>query len=112
MLASYTAMLVNTGGLDEVRAVVERAEALIPEDFNDWRPIRSQLAWNRAIAEYWSDAPGAGFEMMRRSNDLYFDWLDDMLASGATDEIVQQNAHDRATWEAAIAWDYAQTLPD
>lgn len=112
LLTTQAVVVAETGSIEEVRAVIRRAEALIGENIAGWETDLAELAWVRADAEaQGGDAAGA-FAAMRLSNDFYFDWARAVLASGGGEAVVTLDTRDRAMREAALAWDYAKTLPE
>ncbi len=111
LMKYYADALANYGALPDVLAVLDRAETTIPQDFNDWRTIRSGLFQSRAVAQYWNQAVPGAYGNIRRSNGLYWEWRADAISGGDGGDIEPQEGRNRAAWEALIGWDYAQSLP-
>ncbi|RVT87089.1 hypothetical protein DXV76_03100 [Rhodobacteraceae bacterium CCMM004] len=112
-LQQYASALKEFAGYEEVVSVLERALAAIPDDdVIDWRNPRSVILWTRAIAAHHDARPGEAFAAMTRANDIYYDWVSEMLREGASGDITAAAAADRAEWEAAIGWNYASALAD
>lgn len=101
----------NVADLPDILATLDAAEAVMDAPEVDWRLERSNVLWSRAIANYWNEAPEAGFTAMMQSNDIYTDWLDTIRAAAGASGIDPTGFRERADWEALMGWDYAQTLP-
>ncbi len=110
-LIAYANELMDFAPWDKVRAVLERAEASMPDNGFDIRGWQASLDWSRAIAEYRFDQADYGFARMRASNATLAQVQEDLRAAGITEVSRGPELRNRAAWTALIGWDYAQTLP-
>jgi len=99
-LIDYAGLVGEYGEWDEVRAAFDKAEAIFTRDDDfDRRGWLLRLNYMRAIEEYRFDIGDYGYARIRRANDL-------------AAAMSREDTYNRATWTAAIGWDYAQTLND
>jgi hypothetical protein len=112
LLRAYSDALSATGDIARIGALLDRAEAALATETRDVRPDLSSVLWTRAIAEYFARDYASAFRHIRRANDLGKEWQDDRIAEGAFSDLGAGEQVSRAIWEAAIGWEYAQTLPE
>ncbi|WP_145953397.1 hypothetical protein [Oceaniglobus indicus] len=104
---------LDTAPWNDVRAILDRAEAALPDDDGrDWRMSRSRVIWSRASGAWRAGDVAAAYGDMRRSNALRFAEIDDIAAEGRLSGITAEELKARATWEAMVGWEYAQGLTD
>jgi tetratricopeptide (TPR) repeat protein len=112
LLRAYSDALSSTGDMTRIGPLLDRAEAALATELRDTRPDLSSVLWTRAIAEYFARDYATAFAHIRQANDLGKQWQDDQIANGAFSDIGAGESLNRAIWEAAIGWEYAQTLPE
>jgi hypothetical protein len=112
MLQAYADTLTSAGVPEQVAALLDRAEATLDGLVRDTRRDRSSVLWTRAVSAYFAQDYATAFVHIGASNDYNKSWTDERIAEGAIGEIGTADAQMRAVWEAAIGWEYAQTLPE
>ncbi|MCR8724201.1 hypothetical protein [Frigidibacter sp. ROC022] len=90
---------------------VRAAAALAEAETLDSRSQQSSILFSRAIAAYFNGHAAAAWRAMTEANDLRRTWARDQIAAGAVAAIGGSDRN-RAAWEAAIGWDYAQSLAE